>query len=67
VTRSLKLGFGCEVLAFDPVPNPEIVELGIPYVPPEEIAERSDLSPCSAHLRRRPATSSRREHRPHEA
>lgn len=57
VARSLKLGFGCEVLAFDPLPNPEIVALGIPYVSPEQLAERSDLislhcplTPTTRHL-----------------
>jgi D-lactate dehydrogenase len=57
VARSLKLGFGCEVLAHDPLPDPEVLALGAPYVPLEELAARSDvitlhcpLTPATRHL-----------------
>ena len=57
VARSFKLGFGCEVLAHDPLPDPEVLALGAPYVPLEELAARSDvitlhcpLTPATRHL-----------------
>jgi len=37
-------GFGCEVLAYDKYPNQELVdEIGLRYVPLEELYERSDI------------------------
>lgn len=54
VARALKLGFGCEVLAYDPMPNLEIAELDIPYVAIDELVGRSDL--ISLHCPLTPAT-----------
>lgn len=42
VARILK-SFGSEVLASDPVENPEVLKLGIPYVPLKELLQRSDV------------------------
>jgi D-lactate dehydrogenase len=36
-------GFGCRVLAFDPVSNPECVTLGVSYVPFAELLAQSDI------------------------
>jgi D-lactate dehydrogenase len=36
-------GFGCHMLAFDPVPNPECVALGVSYGPFDELLARSDI------------------------
>ena len=36
-------GFGCKVLAFDPLPNPECGKLGGEYVSLEELFRRSDI------------------------
>lgn len=56
VCRILK-GFGCDVLAFDPNRNPNCEELGVTYVPLEELLQRSDvitlhcpLVPATHHL-----------------
>lgn len=43
VARTLKLGFGCELLAHDVAPNPEIVAMGVTYVEAGELAARSDV------------------------
>lgn len=50
-------GFGCRVLAFDPYPNPECLQLGAKYVQAEELLAESEiitlhcpLSPQSHHL-----------------
>jgi D-lactate dehydrogenase len=51
------LGFGCEVIAFDPMPNEEMRAAGVSYVGLREVLERSDvislhcpLTPASHHL-----------------
>lgn len=36
-------GFGCEVVAFDPYPNPEAERLGVEYVDVRELVRRSDI------------------------
>jgi D-lactate dehydrogenase len=36
-------GFGCRVLAFDPIPNPECVAAGVTYVPFDELLAHSDI------------------------
>jgi D-lactate dehydrogenase len=36
-------GFGCRVLAFDPVSNPECVTLGVSYVPFTDLLAQSDI------------------------
>jgi D-lactate dehydrogenase len=43
VARTLRLGFGCEVLAYDVHHDPALIEIGVAYVSPGEIAERSDI------------------------
>src|SRR3712207_3888035 len=36
-------GFGCELLAFDPLPNPDCETLGVHYVPLPELFAASDI------------------------
>ena len=43
VARTLRAGFGCEVLAFDLAPVPELEAIGISYVDPGELVARSDI------------------------
>jgi D-lactate dehydrogenase len=43
VARTLRLGFGCEVLACDVQQDPALVAIGVLYVEPRVIAERSDI------------------------
>ena len=43
VARTLRLGFGCEVLAHDVCKDPALIEIGVDYVEPRTIAERSDI------------------------
>jgi D-lactate dehydrogenase len=50
-------GFGCRILAFDPVPSAECLALGASYVPLDELLARSDvvtlhcpLTPATRHL-----------------
>lgn len=57
VARTLKLGFGCHVLASDPVPDPELTALGIDYVETATLLAEADivtlhcpLSPATRHL-----------------
>jgi D-lactate dehydrogenase len=47
-------GFGCKVLAYDVMPNPECTVLGVPYVSLEEIFAGSDI--ISLHCPLTPAT-----------
>lgn len=47
-------GFGCEVLAFDPAPSPEVLAAGVRYVPLPELLARSDV--ISLHCPLTPAT-----------
>ncbi|HEX7853206.1 MAG TPA: 2-hydroxyacid dehydrogenase [Sphingobium sp.] len=43
VARTLLLGFGCRVLASDVVEDPELVAMGVLYVPREELLAESDI------------------------
>jgi len=47
-------GFGCRVLAHDREPSPELGELGVGYVPLEELYERADI--ISLHVPLTPST-----------
>jgi D-lactate dehydrogenase len=42
VARILK-GFGCQILAYDPYPNPGVEALGARYLPLEELVAQSDI------------------------
>lgn len=53
----IMLGFGCEVVAFDPSPSREVAALGVRYVPLEQVWALSDvvalhcpLTPSTRHL-----------------
>ena len=57
VFATIMQGFGCEVLAFDPFPNPEVAAMGIPYLSLFEVFTRADilslhcpLSPDTHHM-----------------
>ena len=50
----IMLGFGCEVIAFDPMPNEEMRAAGVRYVGLREVLERSDV--ISLHCPLTPAT-----------
>jgi D-lactate dehydrogenase len=39
----IMLGFGCNVIAFDVVPNPELVKLGVSYMTKEEVFKSADI------------------------
>jgi D-lactate dehydrogenase len=43
VARILRLGFGCEVLAADLVPNLELTAIGVRYMTPRALAAASDI------------------------
>ena len=43
VATSLKLGFGCRVLAFDHWQDPPLIEKGIEYVPLDELMTSADI------------------------
>ncbi|TGD42253.1 2-hydroxyacid dehydrogenase [Pseudotabrizicola sediminis] len=43
VLARILCGFGCEVLAFDPLPSAECEAMGVAYVPMDEILQRSDI------------------------
>lgn len=68
VARALKLGFGCEVLASDPLPDPELEAIGIRYVPPAQLLAESEivtlhcpLTPDTRHLIDGPAIERARD------
>lgn len=57
VARTLHVGFGCEVLASDPEPDPLLIAAGIGYVDLPELLARADivtlhcpLTPTTRHL-----------------
>lgn len=57
VARTLRLGFGCEVLASDPVEDFALIEAGVRYVPMPELLARAEiitlhcpLTPATHHL-----------------
>ncbi len=39
----IMLGFGCKVIAFDVAPNPELVKIGVNYLPTEELFRNADI------------------------
>ncbi len=43
VVGQILTGFGCRILAFDPVENPDVLSLGAEYVSLDELARRSDI------------------------
>lgn len=43
VARTLRLGFGCRVLAADVVADPELVAIGVEYLPPATVIEQADI------------------------
>ncbi|AYO78189.1 2-hydroxyacid dehydrogenase [Sphingobium yanoikuyae] len=43
VARTLKLGFGCEVLASDVAQDPELLAMGVRYVSPRDLLEQVDI------------------------
>ena len=43
VARTLRAGFGCEVLGFDLAPAPELEAIGVRYVDTSELVARSDI------------------------
>ena len=43
VARTLRLGFGCEVLANDVVADPELVAIGVRYAPVDALLREADL------------------------
>lgn len=43
VLARILCGFGCEVLAFDPLPSAECTAMGVAYVPMDEILQWSDI------------------------
>jgi D-lactate dehydrogenase len=42
-TARIMRGFGCEVLAYDPYPDPELEAIGGRYAPVGEVLERADI------------------------
>jgi D-lactate dehydrogenase len=54
VFAKIMLGFGCEVIGYDPVPSREFEALGTRYAAPGEIGERADV--ISLHCPLTPAT-----------
>jgi D-lactate dehydrogenase len=57
VFAKIMLGFGCEVIGYDPVPSREFEALGARYAAPGEIGERADvislhgpLTPATHHI-----------------
>lgn len=68
VARAFRLGFGCEVLASDPYPDPDLIAAGIRYVDPEVVLRDSDivslhcpLTPGTRHLVDREAIAAARD------
>lgn len=49
-TARIFKGFGCTLLGADPSPNPACVELGMRYVPSEELFDRADVTVLQAPL-----------------
>ncbi len=54
VVCKILTGFGCRVLAFDPVPNPACVSMGVEYVALADLYSRCDI--ISLHCPLTPAT-----------
>lgn len=51
---SIMKGLGCDVMAYDPYPNPDVESMGVPYVSLEKIWAESDV--ISLHCPLLPAT-----------
>lgn len=43
VARTLRAGFGCEVLASDPIEDPQLTAIGVRYMPREDLLRQSDI------------------------
>ena len=43
VVARIMMGFGCEILAYDPYPNPQAEELGVRYLTMKEVVSQSDI------------------------
>lgn len=43
VARTLRLGFGCDVLASDVAPDPELVAMGVRYLPPADLLAQVEI------------------------
>jgi D-lactate dehydrogenase len=43
VLARIMKGFGCEILAYDPYPNPEVEALGVRYLALDELVAQSDI------------------------
>ncbi|MGF6538976.1 2-hydroxyacid dehydrogenase [Paraburkholderia youngii] len=54
VFAKIMLGFGCEVIGFDPYPSPQFEALGLSYAKTGEIGEKADI--ISLHCPLTPAT-----------
>lgn len=54
VAARIFVGFGCRVIAYDPRPQAELVQLGVEYVPVTALYERADI--VSLHVPLTPAT-----------
>ena len=52
VARILRLGFGCEVLAADLIPKPDLTAIGVRYVAPRALTVEADV--ITLHCRSRP-------------
>jgi D-lactate dehydrogenase len=57
VAKAFRLGFGCDVVAYDVYRNPELEKIGIRYVDPGDLLGKADiislhcpLTPESRHL-----------------
>ncbi len=57
VARALRAGFGCEVLASDPIVDPELEAIGVRYVPRDQLLREAEfltlhcpLTPETRHL-----------------
>jgi D-lactate dehydrogenase len=67
VARALRAGFGCDVLASDPVPDPALEAIGVRYVPVGTLLREADivslhcpLTPGTYHLIDAPALAQAR-------
>jgi D-lactate dehydrogenase len=43
VFAKIMTGFGCDVIACDPVPSEDCLKLGVPYLPLNELCQQSDI------------------------
>ncbi len=54
IVARILAGFGCQILASDPMPNPALEDMGAVYLPPQELVARADI--ISLHCPLTPAT-----------